>query len=131
MRNRAKCNLCQDIIESFHRHDYVTCKCGEISIDGGLHYLRSRANDYHNFLRVDDEGNEIVVKHEEKKPDEKSDEKPADPPKKLTKSELIEMLEAMIKNIENLPEHAKSLPINHYDLYSFMLVIASILRKGK
>jgi hypothetical protein len=129
MRNRAKCNLCQDIIESFHRHDYVTCKCGEISIDGGLDYLHTRANDYANFMRVDDEGNEIVVKYVEKQANEKGDDKPTDTPKKPTKGELIEMLKTMTKNIENLPSHARVSPISHNDLYNFMLVIANILKE--
>ena len=39
-RNRAKCKKCQDVIESKHRHDFVTCKCGSISLDGGRDYMR-------------------------------------------------------------------------------------------
>lgn len=45
--NKAKCLNCGDIIESKHRHDFVTCSCFEdtydnkgIFIDGGLDYLR-------------------------------------------------------------------------------------------
>lgn len=45
IRNRAKCRLCGDIIESKHRHDLVACKCGAIFIDGGLDYLRGGARD--------------------------------------------------------------------------------------
>lgn len=40
IRNAAKCNNCLDVIESIHRHDYVTCSCGNLSVDGGLAYLR-------------------------------------------------------------------------------------------
>ena len=40
IRNRAKCNLCNEIIESEFRHDYVQCKCGAIAVDGGKAYLR-------------------------------------------------------------------------------------------
>ncbi len=40
IRNAVQCNLCGDIIESTYRHDFVTCKCGCCSIDGGLDYLR-------------------------------------------------------------------------------------------
>ena len=36
--NKAKCLKCGDIIESKHRHDFVTCKCGNISVDGGRDY---------------------------------------------------------------------------------------------
>ncbi|MBR1603549.1 MAG: DUF1653 domain-containing protein [Synergistaceae bacterium] len=38
--NKAKCNICGDIIESRHRHDFKTCSCGNVSVDGGLDYLR-------------------------------------------------------------------------------------------
>lgn len=40
VKNAAKCLKCGDIIESIHRHDYVTCSCGNISVDGGTDYLR-------------------------------------------------------------------------------------------
>lgn len=40
IRNMIKCNICGDIIESRHRHDYVTCSCGACSVDGGHDYLR-------------------------------------------------------------------------------------------
>lgn len=41
--NRAQCLLCKDIIISKHQHDFVTCKCGSVSTDGGEAYLRRSA----------------------------------------------------------------------------------------
>lgn len=38
--NAIYCNLCDDYIQSFTRHDYKTCKCGNASVDGGLSYER-------------------------------------------------------------------------------------------
>lgn len=38
--NKAQCNNCKDIIESKYGHDFVTCKCGNVSVDGGKEYLR-------------------------------------------------------------------------------------------
>ena len=38
--NKAQCLTCDEIIESKYRHDFVTCKCGKLSVDGGLDYLR-------------------------------------------------------------------------------------------
>lgn len=38
--NKIKCNKCGDIIESKSGHDFVTCKCGCCSVDGGTDYLR-------------------------------------------------------------------------------------------
>ncbi len=40
IRNMVKCHICGDIIESKHVHDFVTCKCGACSVDGGHLYLR-------------------------------------------------------------------------------------------
>ena len=125
MRNRAKCKLCQDVLESFHRHDLVTCKCGEISIDGGMDYLNCSARDWKNFLRVDDNGNEIIPKIVDE-PNEKPET--AEIPQKMTRKEQIDMLETMVKNIENLPKQAMDSPINHYDFYSYMLIMVSILK---
>ena len=43
-RNSARCKKCGDEIESKHRHDYVTCKCGAIFVDGGKAYRRYGGN---------------------------------------------------------------------------------------
>ena len=40
VRNAIRCNICGEEIESKHRHDFVTCKCGACSVDGGHDYLR-------------------------------------------------------------------------------------------
>lgn len=40
LRNLARCDSCGDTIESTHRHDFVTCSCGGLSVDGGLAYAR-------------------------------------------------------------------------------------------
>lgn len=40
IQNAAICNKCDDFIVSKHRHDFVSCKCGAISVDGGQEYLR-------------------------------------------------------------------------------------------
>jgi hypothetical protein len=40
VQNAVICNKCDDFIVSKHRHDFVTCKCGNVSVDGGQAYLR-------------------------------------------------------------------------------------------
>jgi hypothetical protein len=40
IKNAIRCNLCGEEIESRHVHDFVTCRCGACSVDGGLEYLR-------------------------------------------------------------------------------------------
>jgi hypothetical protein len=49
VRNSARCNLCDDVIESKHRHDFRTCKCGNLSIDGGRNYVRRVVNEPGSF----------------------------------------------------------------------------------
>lgn len=125
MQNRAKCKLCETIIHSFHSTDYVECKCGEICVDGG-EAMRCAAKNWDNFLRVDDKGNNVVVTI-------KGEVKPIidDKTTKPTKKELIGMLDEMIKNIEGLPEQAMITPVNHYDLLSALMLVASILKYKK
>lgn len=43
--NSATCRKCKDFIFSRHVHDFVTCKCGAISVDGGQEYLK-RVGDF-------------------------------------------------------------------------------------
>jgi hypothetical protein len=40
IQNAVTCLGCGDFIVSKHRHDFVTCTCGSISVDGGQAYLR-------------------------------------------------------------------------------------------
>ena len=39
-RNAVMCNFCGQTIESTHAHDFQTCGCGAVSVDGGLEYIR-------------------------------------------------------------------------------------------
>jgi hypothetical protein len=38
--NSVKCCKCNTIIRSKNRHDYVTCRCGDVAVDGGSWYRR-------------------------------------------------------------------------------------------
>lgn len=121
MKNRAKCKKCNDIIESFHSTDYVTCKCGEITVDGG-DAMRCAAYDWNNFLRVDDEGNEIVpeIKDDDvKRLDIHNNKKP-------TKKELLDMLADIAETYQKLPQVAKNSYITNYELESVLLLLLSI-----
>ena len=40
VKNKIQCNHCSDIIESKSVHNFVTCSCGRVSVDGGLDYAR-------------------------------------------------------------------------------------------
>lgn len=128
MRNRAKCKLCQSIIESFLPDEIIYCKCGEIAVCDGA-AMRCVFSDASNFLRVDDLGNQIVVRYKKEATERQSDDKPEQEYKPPTRGDLIGMLDEMIKNFENLPDHAKLSPITHYDLISLMLIISNILKR--
>ncbi len=53
--NKIKCRYCGDVIESTYTHDFRTCKCGKVSVDGGLSYLKrscEKPNDYFDLSIV-------------------------------------------------------------------------------
>jgi hypothetical protein len=122
MKNRAKCKLCNTVIESFHSEHVDICACGQISVEGG-DSLRCGAKDWNNFIRVDDQGNEIIIKV--KNENVKQLDIPSNKP---TRKELLGMLDEMIKNIEGLPPAAMTTHITHYDFASCLLLFSSIFR---
>lgn len=42
--NQILCKKCGDTPYSKHRHDFKSCKCGAVSVDGGMDYLRRVGN---------------------------------------------------------------------------------------
>lgn len=129
MKNRAKCKLCLSIVESFHAEDYVECKCGEIAVDKGDAMI-CYAKRFENFIRVDDQGHEIVVKVVDKESRDKIsadiEEKLSESPNPISKKELIFMLEQMIDTIEALPQQAKTAPVSHYDYLSLLVLVLAL-----
>jgi thymidylate synthase len=89
-------------------------------VDGG-DSMKCYAKDWNNFVRVDDEGNEIIPKIIDKIEQEERKEKP-------TKSEIINMIDEMRAKIESLPPHVMTTPINHYDYYSLLVLMSAALR---
>lgn len=125
MKNRAKCKKCESVIESFHNLDYVTCKCGEISVDGG-DSMRCAAVDWANFVRVDDRDNEVLVSVKDEsnvKPLYIEEGKP-------TKRELLGYLEGMIKSYEKMPDNVRGSFITGYDFEALMILLSAILNEN-
>ena len=58
-RNRIKCRKCGAVIDSRSRHDFVTCKCGAVAVDGGRDY-RKWCKELDDIITVDDDGNETT-----------------------------------------------------------------------
>lgn len=50
LRNAIQCRTCGDMIESTYIHDFKSCSCGRVCVDGGLDYFRrgfvESADDY-------------------------------------------------------------------------------------
>ena len=59
IKNQVKCNHCGEIIESKHFHDFKTCSCGAVSVDGGHYYLRRcyKVEGDYEELSITTEGN--------------------------------------------------------------------------
>jgi hypothetical protein len=123
MKNRAKCRKCESIIESFYDDDFVSCKCGSIFVDGGA-AMRCGADDWSNFLRVDDAGN-IIIPVIQMQPDD--NRKPDSKSRDERKQERLVVLRDMIKHFESLPPQVMSHPIDHYDFVSLLLFIESLV----
>mgnify|MGYP000743009710 CR=1 FL=1 len=49
--NAAECDECGYFIRSRNRHDYVTCLCGAISVDGGSWYVK-RSGDLKKMINI-------------------------------------------------------------------------------
>ena len=50
--NKAQCNECGDIIESKNRHDFVTCSCKSLSVDGGKSYRKRCFKSFSNWTEL-------------------------------------------------------------------------------
>lgn len=48
--NKIQCLSCGDIIESRHRHDFKSCSCGAVAIDGGYDYQHITGNNWKNLV---------------------------------------------------------------------------------
>ena len=56
--NKVRCKKCGDVIESKSTHDFQSCECGAIFIDGGKEYQRyGWGTDRNKFIKS--EGDEI------------------------------------------------------------------------
>ena len=42
-----KCKFCEDILFSRAKHDYRTCSCGKLAVNGGLENIRVQSLDHY------------------------------------------------------------------------------------
>jgi hypothetical protein len=57
--NSAKCDICGDVLRSKNRHDYVTCSCGNLSVDGGSWYCKRGYNFPNSFTELSVQFNDL------------------------------------------------------------------------
>jgi len=38
-----RCKICEDVLFSRARHDYRTCSCGKVSVNGGIEYFQVKS----------------------------------------------------------------------------------------
>lgn len=63
-RNAVRCLGCNDVIESKYRHDFRTCSCGGVHVDGGLDYTKRGwrpGAEYEELAEYDDGKGPILV----------------------------------------------------------------------
>lgn len=141
MKNRAKCYKCKKIIESFTLHDYVYCECGEIGIAGGPYQLQTFAIDYANFMRVDDDDQEVTVTYLEKAPSNqensekseaaKSDDTPEKIDKIVAKEQIIEELKGLLDYIRAYPKNVYHGPCTNADLVDLCSLLLRAIELGE
>ncbi len=133
---KAKCKLCNNIIEIKNRTDMFSCPCGEITIDYITTQLHaSIKTDKTNLLFVDDDNNEILNKTLETEDaawiDGKSIEDPtSEEINTHSRRELLSMVDALILNIDRMPQEAKYAPVTHSDFSELLTLIASLFRSS-
>lgn len=59
--SKLKCNNCNNIIQSKHRHDFVRCDCGDTFLDGGIFYQRWGGTDVTDMSEWLDVEENVVI----------------------------------------------------------------------
>ena len=57
LENAARCKKCGEYVRSNHQHDFVSCACGSVHVDGGSWYARRLGNpdDYEDIIVMYDD----------------------------------------------------------------------------
>lgn len=138
---RAKCKLCNNIIEIKNRIDMFSCPCGEITIDFITAQLHaSIKTDKTNLLFVDDDDNEIVTKTLDSENVAWIDGKSIVDPKEKemmnedvnlgSRRELLSMIDALIHNIDSMPNQGRFAPVTHSDFAEILSLVAALFRSS-
>jgi len=91
--------------------------------------MHCRANDYANFLRIDDNGNEIVVKYVEIKEKENPDNQPNESQPNISRDELIQEVERLIEGDEELLAKGLNDHVRLFDVLRYIIRLVNILKR--
>lgn len=131
--NRAKCALCNDIVQSCFSYDEAVCICGEVHVKGGeLQGFKASSGNWANILVVDDVGNRICTDKDDGNGDNEEgarSEMPSQAVLGVTKEELIDAFADNLASIEKLPNHVLDSFVTTRDFLNCMLIIVNILRR--
>ena len=127
MINRAKCLQCESIIESHLPNDMVKCKCGLIAVCDGP-AMRMWPSGSPHFVRIDDMGNEIVVKYVAHLESEEQQQPPDHEKKDLSLQEAIEAFERSIEYNESMPYHAQTSFVMTMEVTAYLRSILNIVK---
>lgn len=130
MKNRAKCKLCQSVIESFHATDHVMCKCGEVELNGG-DAMFARANDFNNFLRVDEQGNEVLVSYKRIDGEKEANDPVEQPPEYFTAEDHVKYLERLLELDEDFLDKGHNQPMSRVEVIQYMRYIVKLFKGMK
>lgn len=132
MINRAKCKLCNKVIESHLPDEIIMCPCGTIGVaDGAAMRTYCKDNRYSEyFARVDDMGHEIPVEYRKEPTDVKGNESANEPIEPSGRDELIKRLEDNINNAIDRPDHVLESFVQTDYFLSFMVDLLNILKRG-
>jgi hypothetical protein len=121
MINRAKCKLCNKIIELKEIDGLESCDCGEIAFEYRNKGHIAICKRIENLVAIDDEGNEIVVTTV-------NESLPTKNEVKHNRNDLLKILDKMIKDYEELPQSAMSTYITQYDMMSALMLVSEIFK---
>lgn len=52
LSNQALCLICEERPFSANRHDHKSCSCGNVSVDGGMSYIRHSYKDKSKYVNL-------------------------------------------------------------------------------
>ena len=61
LSNQVRCTPCGDTPYSAHRHDYKSCQCGAVHVDGGQDYLRRGGNFEYEEMSIPNSDRQLLA----------------------------------------------------------------------